>query len=276
VKWLTLMLWLGLVSFGEGTLLAQARQPQCQPQDAVVKITSHGGSGVIVSTQQGATIILSAAHMFERPEDKIKPIQVDVPASTAQGPLKVGVSLLAVDYEADLSLIRLNTGPIPYVCPVAPAGSKITKAWSAGWDEMRNMPVMLRPAHVLGSRGAITFTQERPNHGRSGGALIGASLDSQGIEHSWLFGIVQGYDGPPRPQTGELYPGGKGMYASHDAILKFMTENRWGMAAPPTNNFSVPQPLPYRGDPFSPYNGPQWNKPPQVQRPPPSPCPGGS
>jgi hypothetical protein len=50
------------------------------------------------------------------------------------------------------------------------------------------------------------FTREKPWHGRSGGALLDADA-------GYTIGVVQGY---------EIMAWGRGIYCSHQAILKFL------------------------------------------------------
>ena len=85
---------------------------------------SHGGSGTVIATGDGWTLILSCAHCFEG-ADRVKPLKLDVPHSAPGEPRKVGTRVLAVgrSAEVDLALIQLNAGPVPYVTPVAPLSS---------------------------------------------------------------------------------------------------------------------------------------------------------
>jgi hypothetical protein len=112
---------------------------------------------------------------------------------------------LAVDYGLDLSLLELNDGPLDFVCPVAPSGHRPSRCLSVGYDEMR-LPARRASASLLGSDRGITFTREIPWHGRSGGALIDRDAGC-------LIGVVQGY---------EIGGERRGLYVSHEAILKFL------------------------------------------------------
>src|SRR6516165_3866838 len=178
---------------------------QAAPPDAVVRIPSHEASGTVIQTGPGKTLILSCAYAFEG-RQRTAPIMLDVP-HPAPGPARrVGIKLVKVDYNLDLSVIELSDGPLPYVCPVAPADHVAsTRCLSVGFDEMR-LPSTRRPAALLGSSGTTTYTKERPWHGRSGGALI----DPNG---GYLIGVVQGY---------EVTGGRRGLYVSHAAILRFL------------------------------------------------------
>jgi hypothetical protein len=176
---------------------------------AVVRIPSHGASATVIETQPGKTLLLGCAHAFQG-QDRARPIFLDVPAATPGLARQAVIRLLDVDYEADLSLILLQDGPLPFVAPVAPAGHVPPAGiLSVGYDEMR-WPAEPRAATILASTRTTTFTRERPGHGRSGGALLDA-------ERGWLIGVVQGYEvGGPR----------RGLYVSHAAILRFLQRQR--------------------------------------------------
>jgi Trypsin-like peptidase domain len=179
------------------------------PQKAVVRLPSHGGSGTVIATTASHTYILSCAHAFQA-EDAVKPIQIDgqqVPA----GPPR----LVAVDYEHDLSLIEIPAGNAPNVAPVAGPGHKPSAhLLSVGYDEMR-LPATERPVHIVKTDNDITWTREPPWHGRSGGALL--DLD-QGV----LIGVVSGYVN---------YPEGPGLYVSHRDIGIFLEQRHWSSPA---------------------------------------------
>jgi len=183
---------------------------------AVVRLSSHGASATVIATQTGRTLLLSCGHAF-RGADRAKAILVDAPHPAAGRPKQVGVRLLQVDYEADLSLIELGDGPLPFVAPVAPAGhSPGSHLLSVGFDEMK-WPATKKSARLWrgpegGTDSAVTHTFERPWHGRSGGALL--DLDT-----GHLIGVVSGYE-----VSGQR----RGIYASHGAILRFLSATGGG------------------------------------------------
>jgi len=186
-------------------LLFIASTAQADPQKAVVRLPSHGGSGTVIATTGTRTFILSCAHAFQA-GDALKPIQIDgeqVPAGLPR--------LVAVDYEHDLSLIEIPAGNAPNVAPVAGPGHRPSpRLLSVGYDEMR-LPATQRPAHIVKTDSDITWTREPPWHGRSGGALL--DLD-QGV----LIGVVSGYVN---------YPEGPGLYVSHRDIGLFLEQQHW-------------------------------------------------
>jgi hypothetical protein len=128
---------------------SQPPSPTAQQEaSAVIRMPSHGASATIIYTMQGHTYILSCAHAFEG-KDRTVPVKLDIPASRPDPNARnAGITLLDVDYNLDLSLLELHTGPVEYVCPVAPRahrpGSDLS---SVGYDEMR-MPAMRVPTHI--------------------------------------------------------------------------------------------------------------------------------
>ncbi|HEV3444682.1 MAG TPA: hypothetical protein VG099_08575 [Gemmataceae bacterium] len=223
-----------LVLVGSQLLPAQDRAATSLT-DAVVRMPSHGASATVIYTTQGRTLLLGCGHAYQG-QDRFKHMTLDIPCRAPGPMLKVGIQLLAVDYEADLSLVQLNAGPVDAYAPVAPAGFVPGRELlSVGFDNMQ-LPATVRPAHKLGSMGGVTFTRERPWHGRSGGAL----LDT---EAGYLVGVVSGYE-----VTGQR----RGMYVSHATILNFLARQQAGrgrtapQAEPdqfPPGGFSTP--LPY-------------------------------
>jgi len=185
---------------------------------AVVRIKSHGASATVIETSQGRSLLLGCGHAYMG-EIRAKPMTVDVQSPNTDGtPKKAAIRLLAVDYQADLSLVELGDGPLAYVAPVAPAGHQPRLAISAGYDDM-TWPATVRLATILRTGARDTMTRERPWHGRSGGGLIDA-------ETGYLIGVVSGYTGPKNRQ--EVYPGSTGVYVSHEAVLRFLQKHASG------------------------------------------------
>ncbi len=197
-------------------LLPSIATAQEHPAFAVLRFTSHGGSGTVVKTMEGKTWILSCAHMFEKGADK-KPIYTD---GYRQDKAKAGPSahrLLGLDFNMDLSLVEVDNGPM-YCIPIAPEGfTPGSHIGSYGYDEMK-WPITAKRATIINTTGQVTWTREKPWHGRSGGGLID-------LESKVLVGVVQGY---------EVGGAGRGMYISHATILKFMARFQWqGVARGP-------------------------------------------
>ena len=113
--------------------------------------------------------------------------------------------MLAADADFDLSLLEIDNGPFQYI-PVAPKGFQPGRnVASAGYDNM-HWPITQKAATIVGSGDNWTFTREKPWHGRSGGGLF--DLDAKR-----LIGVVNGY---------EVNHGQRGIYVSHDAVVKFI------------------------------------------------------
>jgi hypothetical protein len=183
-------------------------------QDAVVQIPSHGCSGTVIATAPNRSLVLTCAHAWEQARDRGTQIRIEAPGVNISL-FRSRPRLIGLDRRRDLALIELGYGPFPRYYRVAPRGYgyglRRRCYYSIGFDGMRQ-PVTLRHVTVLGSQGAITFTREQPRHGRSGGALVVS--DGQ---VSYLIGVVQGF---------EVMGQGRGMYASHEAILAFLAESR--------------------------------------------------
>jgi hypothetical protein len=188
---------------------------RADPADAVVRLSSHGASATVIETAPGRTLLLGCAHAFEGEAVRRK-IVLDVPTPISATTVKHHpVRLIALDVDSDLSLLLLEDGPLPYVCPVAPPRHVPDLVLlSVGYDGMR-WPATQVPATRVGSASSTTYTRERPGHGRSGGALIdpGAGV---------LIGVVQGYEVDGRQ---------RGMYVSHTTILSFLARHRPGTPA---------------------------------------------
>ena len=123
------------------------------------------------------------------------------------------------------SVVAMMVAEAPWLLmrTVARDGFKPGKnLWSCGYDEMR-WPLTKKRATILFSQGNTTYTEERPWHGRSGGGLT----DGDGRV---LIGVVQGY---------EIYPNNRGLYISHQAILRFL-KTHWKNAPPQTFEEAVP------------------------------------
>lgn len=224
-------------------LLLFVRPAPGQPSAAVVRLASHGGSATVIQTTHGRSILLSCAHCFEG-ADRTKKLTLDLPSPAPGPPQRILVNLLAVDYRADLSLIAVSTGPLPYVAPVSPTGAAGVSVVSVGYDRMKLPPTVARVTIV--SQGQhMTYTRERPIPGRSGGGLFDWE---QGV----LVGVCHGF---------EVLPNGRGMYVGSRAINTFLARHATYLI-PPAQQVSprrvAPGPLPLA--PPVP-QAPQWPSP---------------
>jgi hypothetical protein len=190
---------------------------------AVVRIPSHGATATVIWTQPGKTYLLGCAHAYEGAA-RAKAMKLDVQTPSGGSEKRAAIRLVAVDYQADLSLVELGDGPLAYECPIVSDLGHPARVLSSGCDKMAWPPVV-QPATIVGHQGRTTYTRENPVPGRSGGALIDAD---RGV----LIGVVQGYEtsGPRR-----------GMYVSHAAVTQFLRKQGWGGLGPNVQQMQLPQ-----------------------------------
>ncbi|MBI3406935.1 MAG: trypsin-like peptidase domain-containing protein [Planctomycetes bacterium] len=234
------------IIFFAGMAQSRAQAPAAEPAQAVVRIKSHGASGTVIATTEGRSWILSCAHMIMDHHNGLdraaldRVLKMDGPPQPFAKHPKANARIIAYDLRLDLSLIEIDNGPFRFI-PVAKRGYKPGKnIRSLGYDEMK-WPITDKTANILGSSGDTTYTVEKPWHGRSGGALVDADA-------SLLIGVVQGY---------EVYPNSRGLYVSHDAILRFL-DKHW----PPTPGTPDLAPPRKQSQPFAqPFSGPYFPAP---------------
>jgi hypothetical protein len=168
---------------------AQSRLPESFR--AVCRQPSHGISCTCIWTSQGRSFFLGCGHGYSQPGETRKPIVLDVPSPSVGDPQRTGgIRLVALDVDLDLSLVEVLAGPMPYVAPVAPVDRQTRLALSCGYDNMRlpgDASPLWRYAHIVSQNREVTYTQERPWHGRSGGGLIDADTGE-------LIGTCIGYE----------------------------------------------------------------------------------
>lgn len=221
--------------------LSPCQEPKpADPAAAVIRIKSHGASGVIIATNKDKSWILSCAHMLEdsfgRPSEDMrnKKFVLDGPAQPYAAKKLANVRLLAFDHKLDLSLLEIDNGPFTFI-PVAPPGHAPSgDIRSLGYDDMA-WPITNRPATILSTEGMTTFTREKPWHGRSGGGLID-------YRHRVLIGVVQGY---------EVGFSQRGVYVSHAAVLQFLGKAKPDLL-PKAKETPAPWPLSKRPHRYAP------------------------
>lgn len=203
----SLILWIILIS------PLRAQEPLVPtkpgPEAAVICMPSHGCSATVIYSDKTHTLILGCGHAYlpgshgENMRDK--PMRFLITHPSTGPPIKVQIKLLKVDFNRDLSLVEMNTGPLPYVAPVAARGTKYdAELISVGYDNMQ-FPATIAKAHPLYVNGGLLFTREPPWHGRSGGGLLNQKGE--------LVGVCSGYI---------KYPAGPGLYVSLDTIHDFL------------------------------------------------------
>ena len=172
-----------------------------------------------MATGEGCPLILPCSPSFEG-NSRTKPIAIDMPHPAPGAPRQVGVKLIALgSMDADLALIRMNVGPVPYVSPVAPLSQQLSDCWSIGFDEMKT-PAKQKGAKIVGTETNRFLTDARPFHGRSGGGLIDKKT-------GYLVGVCSAYTGPHRRQNNpaeDYMRGHNGVYASLPAIHRFLAK----------------------------------------------------
>src|SRR5579871_114869 len=215
-------------------------------QYAVVRIPSHGASATVIDTAQGYSWILGCGHAYQG-SSRNKPMVFDICRANQGPPKQVGSKLVFLDYEADLSLVLLNDGPLEYVSPVAPRGFNPSgdNILSCGFDKME-FPMHQVPTTILSDEGGTWYTREKPWHGRSGGGLID-------ITKGQLIGTCQGYETPYSS------PSRRGMYVDLATIHNFLDRYRAKHNAQQNQQQQPLQPI--------------WQPERQYFRP--QPCPGG-
>jgi hypothetical protein len=87
--------------------IATASPAYCAPQDATVRITSHGCSGCVIWTGKGRSLVLTCAHAFQG-SDYRKRIAIDAPAPRAGAVVTGGIRVLRCNYDLDLVLIEMG------------------------------------------------------------------------------------------------------------------------------------------------------------------------
>jgi hypothetical protein len=138
------------------------------------------------------------------------PVSLQIPTATPKE-FKAKVTVLAVDYRKDLSLIEVAYGPLDFVAPVARDiwKTKSGHYLSVGYDGMEFPPKQEKATFVGETVSGKVLTKESPWPGRSGGALLDADTGE-------LVGVVSMYSRFPG------MPGG--YYIGLDDIRSFLRE----------------------------------------------------
>lgn len=179
-----------------------------------IRVTYNGkvqfGSGTIIHSRKGRTIILTCAHIMDQAGDNPK-VQVDV----YSGPRKqtfVG-TIIGHDIKPDVGIISIPTSSRLPVVPVAVPSLKLKKlqrVFSIGCNNGKD------PTHESAQLSGIDRyigpnnleTNHAPEHGRSGGGLF----DQKGR----LIGVCSAAD----------RKGNHGLYAGHRAIYDMLKKHK--------------------------------------------------
>ena len=193
----------------------------------VVRRGTLQGSGTIIASINGRTLVLTAAHVMEGQA----PIKVELhrynlgleqsPSRPGEWPRQVRASLVAVDRAADIAVLRIDRmAPLPYVARLAPAaslypsGSTVisvgidlgTKLTSWTGRLVKSVSMLFNDSD---EERRFLITDRTPEHGRSGGGLFLAGGE--------LVGVCVGH--------AELIKGRElGVYASIESIRALLEE----------------------------------------------------
>lgn len=179
-----------------------------------IRVTYDGkvqfGSGTIVHSKQGRSIVLTCAHIMDQ-AGKDPKVQVDV-FSNGKSTTYVG-KVIGHDIKSDVGVITIPTSTKLPVADVVPPTEKLTKGlkvFSIGCDngkEPSRVPAALSGVdRYLGPNNLETNLA--PEHGRSGGALF----DSRGR----VIGVCSAAD----------RKGNHGLYAGNRAIFEMLKKHK--------------------------------------------------
>jgi S1-C subfamily serine protease len=191
----------------------------------VVRRGTSQGSGTIIASVDGQTLVLTASHVLKGDG----PIVVELhrynvgmeryPAAAGAWPRKVGASLAAADRAADVAILRIEqVVALPYVARLAsqeqePAADSVVTSVGIdlgvklmSWTSLLVDTLWFELNDSQHER-AFFITAKAPEHGRSGGGLF--------LSTGELVGVCVGH--------AELVPGQRmGIFASRDSIQQLL------------------------------------------------------
>jgi S1-C subfamily serine protease len=193
----------------------------------VVRRGTLQGSGTIIASLNGRTLVLTAAHVVEGHD----PIKVELhrynlglersPSRPGEWPRQLRAGLVAVDRSADIAVLRIDRiAPLPYVARLAPGADDYPKGStviSVGVDLGTKLTSwtgrLVKSVSMLfndsDEERRFLITDRTPEHGRSGGGLFLAGGE--------LVGVCVGH--------AELVKGRElGVYASIESIRALLEE----------------------------------------------------
>ncbi len=156
------------------------------------------GSGTVIASVAGETLILTAAHVVEGSGPlwiELHRYNLGVEKAELQGawPLALGAEVVATDPAGDLAVIRLRGHPpLPYVARLAPGdeepsrGSEVTSIGIDGGTHLSSWRTEVGGvAWIAMHKGAgdrpFLVLRKPPQHGRSGGGLFRADGSLVGV-----------------------------------------------------------------------------------------------
>jgi S1-C subfamily serine protease len=156
------------------------------------------GSGTLIASVEGESLVLTAAHVVEDPG----PLQVELHrynlglermATTGSWPLSVPAEVAAADEAADVAVLRIRAlPPLPFVARLAAEGpepAEGTVVTSIGIDQgtrLGGWPTRVADVDRFeiegsGAERLFLITARPPEHGRSGGGLFLRGGDLVGV-----------------------------------------------------------------------------------------------
>jgi S1-C subfamily serine protease len=185
--------WLVVVGLATG-LSSASDQPKPSHDgtfrpSVVVRQRKALGTGVIIASVEGETLILTASHVVDGTESIFIEVNrfnlgLEKTRSSAGFPRKLSASLVRRDVDADLAILRIKGElAFPYVARLAPGIERPadgTEVMSIGFDKGERLigfPTKIKTVekidmgHGGGSR-SFLVTEDPPEVGRSGGGLF--------------------------------------------------------------------------------------------------------
>jgi S1-C subfamily serine protease len=194
----------------------------------VVRRGSTQGSGTIIASVEGQTLVLTAAHVVEDKGSIAVELQrynlglERTRAATGRWPRSVRASVAARDPAADLAVLRVDgLTALPYVARLASPRREIafdSIVTSIGIDLGTRLSSWSSPLveavwfqlHDIPDERLFLITDRAPEHGRSGGGLF--------LPDGELVGVCIGH--------APLFRGGRqGVFASRESIRRLLVDS---------------------------------------------------
>jgi S1-C subfamily serine protease len=134
------------------------------------------GSGVILSSVPGRTVIATAKHMVS---DSAQPINVDVFRDGKTRTYQATTATVSNTSDIALLVVVSNTHPLPSVIAGDATPAVGDGCWSVGCSGGRGVSVMR--CRITSLDGGDIFASEYPPQGRSGGGLFNSRFELIGI-----------------------------------------------------------------------------------------------
>ena len=160
-----------------------------RPYRSVVRIKTAAGSGtgVVISSEPGNTIIATAAHVVSRGRMSFVELWRD------SGIVVYAATVVAIDTDDDLALLKVSTNEIALPCTAVIGRRPGTgdTAFSIGCS--RGNAPSVTVCRVRPSEGKHVMTNNAPQVGRSGGGLFNLDSEIIGICSAANYGLDKGW-----------------------------------------------------------------------------------